>query len=106
MPAHEEISELLDLPESGSGAPTLARLEEALTGGYAEALALDGERLRIERRLGEVARDADGGDMTGLAEELALLAARLKTTDCELAELRALLGPLHDRARAARLELP
>ena len=38
----------------GAEAPTLARLEETLTEGYAEALVLETERLRIERRLGDL----------------------------------------------------
>jgi hypothetical protein len=44
-----QIEELL-----GADAPTLARLEETLTDGYAEALELETERLRIERRLGSL----------------------------------------------------
>ena len=32
-------------------APTLAHVEQTLTDGYAEALELETERLRIERRL-------------------------------------------------------
>ncbi len=47
-----EIEALLDAPAIGADAPTLAYLEEKLTEGYAEALALETERLRIERRLG------------------------------------------------------
>ena len=47
-----EIEALLVAPESGADAPTLAYLEATLTEGYAEALALEAERLRIERRLG------------------------------------------------------
>jgi hypothetical protein len=73
---HEEITELLHLPEDGAGAPTLARLEERLTAGYAQALLLEAERLRIERRLDEV--------------------------DAELARLRPLLQSLKARARSLR----
>jgi hypothetical protein len=76
MPLQDEIAQLLTLPENGAGAPTLATVERRLTDGYAEALALEAERLRIERRLGEV--------------------------DGELAQLRPLLGRLQDRARALR----
>ena len=47
-----QIEALLVAPASGADAPTLAYLEEKLTEGYAEALALEAERLRIERRLG------------------------------------------------------
>jgi hypothetical protein len=76
MPLQEEIAELLTAPEDGAGAPTLATLERRLTDGYAEALALEAERLRIERRLGEV--------------------------DGELTRLRPLLRSLQARARAVR----
>ena len=58
MPLRDEIAELLRMPENGAGAPSLDAIESTLTDGYAEALALEAERSRIERRLGEVARDA------------------------------------------------
>ena len=58
MPLREDIAELLRMPEDGTGAPSLDTIETTLTDGYAEALALEAERWRIERRLGEVARDA------------------------------------------------
>jgi len=97
----EQIVELLGLPERGAGAPSLDRIEDTLTAGYAHALALEAERRRLELRLGEVARDADSrnGD---LADELRGLAARLKSADRELVRLRALLGTLRDRARTLR----
>lgn len=76
MPLHDEIAELLSLPEQGEGAPTLATLETTLTDGYAETLALEGERLRIE--------------------------ARLRAIDGELARLRPLLRELQERARSRR----
>ena len=76
MPLQDELAELLTLSEAGADAPTLATLERRLTDGYAEALALEAERLRIERRLGEV--------------------------DGELARLRPLLRTLQARARAIR----
>jgi hypothetical protein len=84
------------------GAPTLARLEDTLTEGYAQALALEAERIRLERRLGEVAREADGGDPSRLSAELAGLAGRLTSADGELAKLRALLVSLYERTRMQR----
>ena len=89
----QQIEKLL-----GADAPTLARLEETLTEGYAQALALEAERWRLERRLGEMARE--GGADVG--EELQLLGKRLTSADSELAELRILLGSLQARARSAR----
>lgn len=90
----EQIEELLS-----ADAPTLARMEDTLTEGYARALALEAERWRLERRLGEVAREG----RTDVGEELRSLGTRLTHADGELAELRSLLGTLHERARAVRL---
>ncbi|HEY1368774.1 MAG TPA: hypothetical protein VGF23_16760 [Gaiellaceae bacterium] len=96
----DDIRLLLDAPAHGEGAPSLARVEETLTTGYAHALALDAERWRLERRLDEVvAHAAQGGDRT--AAELATLTTQLSSADGELADLRALLRPL--RLRAAQL---
>jgi hypothetical protein len=99
VPLDEEISRLLGLPADGAGAPSLAAVESTLTDGYAEALALETERWRIERRLGEIARAAgDGASM----RELATLSERLSSADGELAKLRSLLGSLQERARTLR----
>jgi hypothetical protein len=89
----EQIEELLN-----EDAPALDEVESTLTDGYAQALALEAERWRLERRLGEVARA--GGD--GAGEELTSIGKRLNTTDGELAALRRMLGVLHERARALR----
>jgi hypothetical protein len=99
MPLREEITELLRQPENGDGAPSLAAIESTLTDGYAEALALEAERARIERRLGEVARDADDA---ANVREFARLSQRLESADGELARLRSLLRSLQARARAIR----
>lgn len=98
----KRIEELLDAPESGESAPSLARIETTLTDGYAHALALEAERSRIERRIGEVAITAEERVATGLAEELAALATRMRGADRELRKLRSMLGRLNDRARTAR----
>jgi hypothetical protein len=97
----EEIRALIDAPV-GDDAPTLAHLEDALTGGYARALALEAERLRLERRIGEVAARLGRGEEEGTAE-LAGLARRLSTADDALSRLRVLLGSLKARAREARV---
>jgi hypothetical protein len=99
----EQIQELLNAPTSGAEAPSLARMEETLTEGYAQALALDAERWRLERRLGEVARSVEGSDGSRFVDELATLARRLTSADGELTRLRSLLGSLHERTRSARL---
>ncbi len=99
----DQIQQLLNAPTSGAEAPTLARLEDILTEGYALALALEAERWRLERRLGEVARSVEGGDGSSFVEELASLAKRLTSADGELTSLRSLLGSLHERTRSVRL---
>jgi hypothetical protein len=99
----EQIEELLNAPTSGAEAPSLARMEDTLTEGYAAALELEAERWRLERRLGEVARSVEGTDGSSFAEELASLAKGLTRADGELTRLRSLLGSLHERTRSARL---
>ena len=66
----EQIERLLTAPASGAEAPTLARMEDTLTEGYAQALALEAERWRLERRIGEVARTVEGLDVSSFADEL------------------------------------
>jgi hypothetical protein len=99
MPRRDEIAELLRMPEGGVGAPSLDAIESTLTDGYAEALALEAERTRIERRLGEVARDAGGEENL---REFARLSESLEAADRELERLRLLLSTLQARRRLAR----
>ena len=89
----QEIEALLS-----AEAPTLARLEDTLTEGYARALAIEAERWRLERRIGEVAREG----RSDVSEELRSLGTQLTRADGELVELRSLLGTLHERARVLR----
>jgi len=79
----KRIEELLDAPTSGAAAPSLASLEHTLTEGYAEALALEAERLRA-------------------TDELVTLATRVTRADVELGKLRAMLDRLQVRTRALR----
>lgn len=102
MPLQDEIADLLRMPENGTGAPSLDAIESTLTNGYAEALALEAERSRIERRLGEVVRDAGEVSAHSTAAELAELSERLDTADGELTRLRSLLHTLQARRRLAR----
>jgi DNA repair exonuclease SbcCD ATPase subunit len=102
MPLRDEIAELLRMPENGAGAPSLDAIESTLTHGYAEVHALEAERWRIERRLGEVARDAGDVSAHSVAAELTQLSERLETADGELTRLRSLLRNLQDRRRSLR----
>lgn len=63
-------------------------LELTLTDGYARALALDGERLRVEAQVREL---AGSNEHVG---EVRILKARLALLEEELAQLRGLLGTL------------
>jgi hypothetical protein len=89
----QEIEDLLS-----AESPTLARLEDTLTEGYARALAIEAERWRLERRIGEVAREG----RSDVGEELRSLGTKLTRADGELLRLRGLLGTLHERARVLR----
>jgi ABC-type phosphate transport system auxiliary subunit len=105
MPLPDEIADLLRMPETGVGAPSLDTIETRLTDGYAEALSLEAERSRIERRLGEVVKDAGEVSAHSVAAELSELSERLERADTELARLRALLHNLQAvrrRRRASR----
>ena len=103
MPLRDEIAELLRMPDNGAGAPTLDTIESMLTDGYAAKLELEAERTRIERRLGEVVRDAgDEVSAHSVVAELAELSERLDTADGELAGLRSLLRNLQGVRRRRR----
>jgi hypothetical protein len=102
MPLRDEIAELLRMPEDGAGAPSLDAIESTLTDGYAAKLELEAERSRIERRLGEVVRDAGDVSAHSTATELAELSKRLETADGELARLRSLLRSLQGVRRRRR----
>ena len=97
----EEITSLLAEPEHGARRPSLERLEDTLTSGYARALELEAEQLRLERRIGEMtSRLADGNGAE--ADELAALAERASRADGDLRSLRRLLESLRTRASALR----
>ena len=87
-----EIRSLLD-PPAGAGRPPRDAVEHTLTTGYAYALRLDAERLRVERRLREVVRSAvpDAAARDDMVLELTRV-------DQQLAHLRALLSSLRDQA--------
>ena len=102
MPLQDDIAEFLRMPENGADAPSLDAIETTLTDGYAEALAIQAERSRIERRLGEVVKDVGEVSAHSVAAELAELSERLETTDDELARLRTLLHELQVVRRRRR----
>lgn len=72
-------------------------LLDLIVNGYAEVLALDAERLRLQR---EIARLAESGD-PGAAGELQGLSVMLRILGGTTAELRGLLEQALARVRAS-----
>ena len=79
----DTIQELLD----GAPAPSLDSLEEPLTTGYAHALALEGERLRLERDLRAIIR-APGWSTRERARASEQLLQRLTGVEADLRGVR------------------
>ncbi|HYZ18658.1 MAG TPA: hypothetical protein VE615_03860 [Gaiellaceae bacterium] len=96
----EHVRALLAAPQNGGAAPARDRLELTLTEGYAAALALDGDRMRLERRIEQLTFSFAEGDESR-PEELRRLIARLHAVEDDLADLRALLEKLRRRAAKA-----
>jgi hypothetical protein len=94
----DRIRSLLELGADPS-VPMLTEMEHTLTDGYAEALRLEGERLRLERRIGELAHGVNGQRE---ADELRDLAQQLRGADEDLSGLRDLLQLLQRRVEVAR----
>jgi hypothetical protein len=97
-----DIQSLIDAPPEPDQEPFLARIEDRLTDGYAAALALEAERWRLERKIGEIATALAEGDAALKTEELAGLAKRMSAADGDLTRLRGLLGALRERASDLR----
>jgi ABC-type phosphate transport system auxiliary subunit len=90
------IGRVSDLLGDSGGA-----VERTLTDGYAGALALEAERVRLERRFAALtAALADDQDSERL-DELTALQHRISRTDEELSELRAVLAHVRKRLTAA-----
>jgi ABC-type phosphate transport system auxiliary subunit len=98
----EQIDELLTVPDSTGEPATLARLERALTDGYAHALSLEAERLRLERRMTELAGELHDGNQEQKAKELVQVSRRITRAGAEIVRLRGTLSQLRARATAVR----
>jgi hypothetical protein len=94
----EQISALI--AESGCDRE---RIERTLTDGYAYALLLEGERWRLEKRIGELAHGLQRGDTASKAKELSTLTQRLDGNAGELVLLRRRLGELRRHAGTVRV---
>ena len=88
-----EIRSILDLP-AGTELPPRADVENTLTSGYAYALVLERDRLRIERALRTLVRSEEWPDQ----DKVTALSRRLARADQELAGVRALLASLRAQA--------
>lgn len=92
-PLIDRVRALLAWSSKDPRGPKVEELEHTLTDGYAAALALEGECLRIGKRIGEIG--VDGSESTQLR-------GRLLEREEELSRLRDLLAVLRLRAEAAR----
>lgn len=101
MPRHRNslIKDIHCLLAQEPARTPLARVEDVLTSGYAHALALEAQQLRLERQLLRLASERDASKDPAEAAELT---ERLQAVARELAHLRAVLVTLRDRARELR----
>lgn len=83
--------------------PNRARLEDALTDGYAFALSLDAECDRLERRIAVHAAELTAESGKERTQELSALARMLGRRRRELDSLRGLLAVLRAGVQEARV---
>ena len=102
----DEIDELLAEPTPSEEPATLARLERTLTDGYAHALSLEAERLRLERRMSELAGELHDGNQEQKAEELVRSRARISCGGARSSGSGRTLAQLRAPARKVRAETP
>ena len=102
------MTDLVDRIETMISAETrdLTQIERTLTDGYAEALLLEAEKWRIERRIAEVTQGIQRGDTAKKARELATLSRKLDGNQGSLMQLRAVLADLRRHANGVRLGSP
>ena len=99
---YEDIHALLEEAPGAEEGAFLARLEHTLTDGYARALVLEAERVRLERRMDELTDGLRDDPADAPTDELATVARRLSDADTELSSLRGTLARLRAQARAIR----
>jgi predicted nucleic acid-binding Zn-ribbon protein len=102
------MSELLEKIKALMSAPArdLETIERTLTDGYAQALSLEAEKWRLEKRINEVAQSLERGDTAQKARELAVLANRVEGNVGDLVALRSVLADLRRHADAVRVGSP
>jgi hypothetical protein len=82
--------------------PGLAEVERTLADGYACALAIEAERLGLQRRLEHSARELGTRPPAARIAEVSGLANGVARVDDELSELRSALATLAGVARRLR----
>jgi predicted nucleic acid-binding Zn-ribbon protein len=99
------MNELLNKINALMSAPTrdLETIERTLTDGYAQALSLEAEKWRLEKRINEVAQGLERGDTAKKARELAVLANRVEGKVGDLVALRSVLAELRRHAETVRV---
>src|ERR687883_149011 len=98
---YEDIHALLEEAPGAEDGAFLARLEHTLTDGYARALALEAERVRLSKRMGELTDGLCDDPVDAPTDELATVAKQLSEADTELTSLRRVLAGFCARAPAA-----
>ena len=83
--------------------PLLEQVERTLADGYACALAIEAERLRLQEKLEERAVTLAESPGSRRVAEVAGLAQGVRRAADELAELRAALAGLSEKARRLRV---
>ena len=98
-PLLDRIRTLAHEPANGNPERLLQTMEHTLTDGYAHALTLEAESIRVEREIGDaVAALGTDAPPTRLSE----LAGRLDSIERDLRALRRLLEGLKLRAEGVR----
>jgi Mg2+ and Co2+ transporter CorA len=99
----DRIRALVEDEPRGTSNRLLEQMEHTLTDGYAHALALEGQTIRIERQIGATFKRLKRGDEP---EEIGRLTDRLAATERELLRLRTLLDELRRRVDGVRSASP
>ena len=98
----DEIRDLLAAPDPMEAGAFLDRVDDTLTSGYAQALALEAERWRVERRIAEVLAELAAESSDTRIAELSTLVQKRTTTEEHIVALRTLLASLRARRSEIR----
>jgi hypothetical protein len=93
-----DIKRLLAHPDGPDDPVSLA---QTLTDGYARALTIEAERVRLQKEIGRKTATLSRGDTTTRAAELTALVKKLEAKDGTLKDLRSHLDRLRDRHSVA-----